>query len=184
MDQKLETSEAREEVNARQKAEPLFNLLKKLGLSVDSQWHEPVFTVEGSEELIASIPGGHTKNLFLKDKKGRIFLVVAHVDTQVDLKTLHQKIGAQGRLSFGDSERMQAMLGVTPGSVTIFGIMNDADGAVTLVLDANLMKYEIINGHPLTNWATTSISRVDLMSFCEATGHPPLITNLGDASNE
>ncbi len=168
----------------RARAEPLFAYLAERGIAATTTWHAPVFTVDASADLISRLAGGHTKNLFLKDKKGRIFLVVAEQDTDVDLKGLHRKIGAQGRLSFGDAARMQALLGVFPGAVTAFGLMNDHEGAVTLILDERLLRHDIINAHPLTNAATTSISRVDLMRFFEATGHAVTVVDLTATGDE
>lgn len=142
--------------------------------------HEAVFTVAESRHVKAAIPGGHTKNLFLKDRKDRVFLVVAEGHAAIDLKRLHEKIGANGRLSFGKPELLYELLGVTPGSVTAFGVVNDLDHRVTVVIDAALMDFELINGHPLENTATTSIHRDDLVAFLIATGHPPLIVAVSD----
>lgn len=150
------------------------------GIEAVTHDHVPVFTVAESASVKANIPGGHTKNLFLKDKRGRIFLVVAEGHAVIDLKRLHEKIGADGRLSFGKPELLYELLGVTPGSVTAFGIVNDVDNRVTVVIDAALMQHAIINGHPLENSATTSIKREDLVAFLTANGHPPLIVAISD----
>lgn len=158
----------------------LMAFLDALGIRTTTVEHPPLFTVSQSQELRGRIEGGHTKNLFLKDKKGRIFLLVAEEESTVDLKALHRRIGAQGRLSFADGERMQALLGVEPGSVTAFGVLNDADGAVTVVLDRALLGHDIVNCHPLTNEATTTIARDDLLAFFAATGHSPLVIALDD----
>jgi Ala-tRNA(Pro) deacylase len=117
--------------------------------------------------------GGHTKNLFLKDKKGAYFLVTVEEEAIVDLKTVHNTIGASGRVSFGKPEALMELLGVSPGSVTVFGAINDTEGRVKIVLDEGLMRDETINAHPLTNEATTSIRRDDLLAFLNATGHQP-----------
>ncbi|MBV6657653.1 MAG: prolyl-tRNA synthetase associated domain-containing protein, partial [Devosiaceae bacterium] len=132
-----------------------------------------VFTVEQSQHIHRQIEGAHTKNLFLKDKKGTLFLVTAAHGTQVDLKTL-----GCGRLSFGKGELLEATLGVTPGSVTAFAIINDTDKAVRFVLDANLLAADTINGHPMQNTATTSIARDDLFAFVERTGHAVEVIDL------
>lgn len=156
----------------------LFQLLDKLQIAVTTVDHPPLFTVQESQALRGTIPGAHTKNLFLKDKKGRYFLLTVAEDAEVDLKSVHKVIGASGRVSFGSSERLMELLGVSPGSVTVFGLINDADGAVTMVIDAALMENATINAHPLSNDATTSIARDDLVRFVRETGHEPLILNL------
>ncbi len=152
--------------------------LSELNIRTRTMVHEAVHTVEESQALRGSIPGAHTKNLFLKDKKGRLFLVVAEEATPVDLKTLHTRIGAQGRLSFGSPEQMRERLGVEPGSVTAFGVVNDGEEAVTLVLDERLLPHDILNCHPLTNRATTSIARDDLMTLFASVRHEPLVARL------
>ena len=151
--------------------------LAELGIETATVDHAPVFTVGESGELYDKIPGGHTKNLFLKDAKGALFLIVAHHDTRVDLKRLPPVIGS-GRLSFGKSELLEQVLGVQPGSVTAFALMNDGDQAVQVVIDENLMRFETINLHPMENSATTSIAREDLLRFIRATGHTPRIAAL------
>ena len=156
----------------------LFQLLDKLQIAVTTVDHPPLFTVQESQALRGTIPGAHTKNLFLKDKKGRYFLLTVAEDAEVDLKSVLKVIGASGRVSFGSSERLMELLGVSPGSVTVFGLINDDDGAVTIVLDATLMENATINAHPLSNDATTSIARDDLLRFIRETGHEPLILNL------
>lgn len=153
----------------------LFALLERLGIATTTHEHAAVFTVAESRHVKERIPGGHTKNLFLKDKKGRLFLVVALGDAVIDLKRLHEVIGASGRLSFGSGELLEEVWGVKPGSVTPFGAIADPEGRVTVVLDAAMMRHEILNYHPLENTATTSIRRDDLVTFLEATGHRPLI---------
>ena len=152
----------------------LFAFLDGLGIAHKSVTHPPLFTVEQSQALRGTISGGHTKNLFLKDKKDAVFLVVAPEDASIDLKTLHRKLGA-ARFSFGSSALLEELLGVSPGAVTAFGVMNDTARRVNVVLDAGLMENAVINCHPLTNTMTTSIGRDDLVKFLEATGHPPRI---------
>ena len=148
--------------------------LDGLGIPTETHDHPPVFTVAESASVKAAIPGAHSKNLFLKDRKGRLFLVVARDDTAIDLKRLHDAVGAAGRLSFGSAELLLEVLGVEPGSVTPFAALNDGDGRVTVVLDAALMAHERLNFHPLVNSRTTTISREDLVRFLRATGHDPL----------
>src|SRR6187397_3031293 len=122
--------------------EELFEALDRLGIAHPTVSHPPLFTVEQSQSLRGAIPGGHTKNLFLKDKKGALYLVTALEDAQIELKSLHRRLGATGRFSFGSAEQMLETLGVLPGSVTPFGVINDADLRVTMVLDAELMRHE------------------------------------------
>lgn len=155
----------------------LFQRLAELGIPTTTTDHPPVFSVGESEAIYAQIPGGHTKNLFLKDAKDQLFLVIAHHDTQVDLKALPKAIGS-ARLSFGRAELLEEVLGVKPGSVTGFAVMADPALRVKVVFDAALMAFETINLHPMENTATTSIARDDLLRFIRATGHEPQITAL------
>ncbi len=151
--------------------------LAGLGLQTTTIEHEAVFTVAESEKIERNLAGGHTKNLFLRDAKGRLFLVVAESHTVVDLKTLHKVIGA-GRLSFGKPDLLAEVLGVPPGSVTAFAVINDPTRRVSVVVDRALMGYDTINCHPLVNTATTNIARDDLLNFLRATGHEPAICDL------
>lgn len=153
----------------------LLAFLDGLGIAHGTKDHAPVFTVAESAALCGQIPGGHTKNLFLKDKKDRFFLLTVEENAVVDLKTVHQIVGGASKFSFGKPEKLLEYLGVTPGSVTTFGAINDTTHQVTIVLDEGLMRRDIINCHPLTNDATTSIGRDDLIRFLEATGHTPLV---------
>lgn len=153
----------------------LFDCLDALGIAHTTMRHPPVFTVAESQDLRDQIPGGHTKNLFLKDKKGACFLITMEENAQVDLKSIHTLIGASGRVSFGKPEALMQMLGVTPGSVTILAAINNPGREVTIVIDAPLLEHEIINAHPLSNDATTSIGRDELLRFLAHTGHQPRI---------
>jgi Ala-tRNA(Pro) deacylase len=153
----------------------LFAFLDKLGIAHQTVQHPPLFTVEQSRSLRGQIAGGHTKNLFLKDKRGALFLVVAPEDAAVDLKSLHRLLGASGRFSFGAADLMREVLGVEPGSVTPFAALNDTARRVTVVLDAGMLAHVTLNFHPLVNTMTTSIGRDDLVRFLAATGHPPRI---------
>jgi Ala-tRNA(Pro) deacylase len=157
----------------------LFAFLDRLGIAHHTVRHPPLFTVEQSQALRGTIPGGHTKNLFLKDKKDAVFLVVAPEDARVDLKTLHHKLGA-ARFSFGSADLMRELLGVDPGAVTPFGVMNDTALRLNVVLDAGMMENAVLNYHPLANTMTTSIARDDLVKFLEATGHKPRIERVVD----
>jgi Ala-tRNA(Pro) deacylase len=149
--------------------------LADLGIAVSTVRHPPLYTVADSQALRGEIPGGHTKNLFLKDKKDNYFLVTVGEEAVVDLKQIHHLIGASGRVSFGKPEMLMELLGVIPGAVTVFGLINDKGARVKAVLDQELMDHAVINGHPLTNEATTSIAAADLIKFVEATGHDPVI---------
>jgi Ala-tRNA(Pro) deacylase len=157
----------------------LFAFFDSLGIAHRTVTHAPLFTVEQSQALRGTIPGGHTKNLFLKDKKDAVFLVVAPEEGRVDLKTLHHKLGAS-RFSFGSAALLEELLGVSPGAVTAFGAINDKSGRVNVVIDAGLMQHATINCHPLVNTMTTSISRDDLVKFLEATGHTPRIEQVAE----
>jgi Ala-tRNA(Pro) deacylase len=159
----------------------LFAYLDRLGIAHKTVTHPPLFTVEQSQELRGTIPGGHTKNLFLKDKKDTVFLVTAPEDARVDLKTLHHKLGA-GRFSFGSAALLEELLGVSPGAVTPFGAINDKAARVNVVIDTGLMEHAIINCHPLINTMTTSIGSADLVKFLEATGHTPRIERVTEAA--
>src|SRR5262245_59521432 len=139
----------------------LLNRLEEIGIEARTVEHPPVFTVAESSALDRQIPGGHTKNLFLADANGGLWLVVAHAHTRIDLKALAKAIGA-GRLSFGRPGLLMATLGVAPGSVTAFALINDPEGKVGVIVDATLMAFETINSHPLENTATTNIARDDL----------------------
>ncbi len=152
--------------------------LAHLGIEARTVAHEAAFTVAESRHLVRDLPGAHTKNLFVKDKKGRFFLVVAEQEQRIDLKRLHERIGASGRLSFGTAEQLIELLGVTPGSVTALSLMNDRGRRVSLVVDAGLAKADRINCHPLVNTMTTSLPREGLFTFFRATGHQPLIVEL------
>ncbi|MDH4440646.1 MAG: prolyl-tRNA synthetase associated domain-containing protein [Rhizobium sp.] len=157
------------------RAEDLIRFLDALGIPHKTKTHPPVFTVAESVSLRDEIPGGHTKNLFVKDKKDQFFLLTVEENASVDLKTVHTVIGAASKVSFGKPEKLMEYLGVAPGSVTAFGAINDTGLKVTFVLDKDLMQHDLINCHPLSNDATTSIARDDLLRFLEATGHSPLV---------
>jgi Ala-tRNA(Pro) deacylase len=153
----------------------LFAFLDRLGIAHSTMSHPALFTVEQSQALRGQIPGGHTKNLFLRDKKGAFYLVVAQEDAAIALKDLHRRLGASGRFSFGSAEAMGELLGVVPGSVTPFAAINDTAGQVTVVLDREMLVNEVLNFHPLVNTMTTSIRRDGLIEFLAATGHRPRI---------
>lgn len=156
----------------------LLERLAELGIQSRTVMHEPVFTVEQAKALRGEIPGGHVKNLFLRNKKGAMWLVTCLEDRQIDLKALGEKLGA-GRLSFGSAERLMQYLGVIPGAVTPFAAVNDKQGKVQVVLDAPVLEVAPVNPHPLDNAMTTSIEPKDLVRFLEAVDHPPQILDLG-----
>ena len=159
----------------------LFDHLLTLGIKTTTIEHPAVFTVGESEALHRQIPGGHTKNLFLKDAKDQLWLIVAESHTPVDLKALHKQLGA-ARFSFGKPDLLLEVLGVTPGSVTALAVINDTTGRVSVVVDAALMRYDTINCHPLENTATTSVPRDGLIAFLRETGHEPRIVAIGETA--
>jgi Ala-tRNA(Pro) deacylase len=155
----------------------LFAYLDSLGVAHQTVWHPAVFTVEEArtQRDRDHLVGGFTKNLFLRDKKGALFLVVAPEDAVIELRSLHRLLGATGRFSFASAELMRELLGVEPGSVTPFAVINDKAGRVTVVLDAAMMAHAVLNFHPLVNTGTTTTSRDGLLKFLGATGHKPRI---------
>ena len=159
--------------------EQLIAFLDSHGVATTTVEHPPLFTIEDSQALRGEIPGGHTKNLFVKDKKSRLFLLVLGEETVVDLKRVHEKIGAQGRVSFGSAKLLEEVWGVAPGAVTPFGAINDEAGRVKVVLDEAMMRQERLNFHPLVNTRTTGLASADLVKFLRATGHEPMIAALG-----
>lgn len=162
----------------------LFAALDALGIPHQTVKHPPVFTVEQARALRGQIPGGHTKNLFLRDKKNALYLVVAEEDAEIELKGLHRLLGASGRFSFGSADLLREVWGVEPGSVTPFGAINDTEGRVTVVLDAAMMEHTRLSYHPLVNTMTTSINRDDLVKFLKSTGHEPRIVRVSGRSAE
>jgi len=156
--------------------EDLLRFLAQLGVEATTCDHPPVFTVDEGEGIKASLPGAHTKNLFLRDTCGQLWLVSAEGHAAIDLKRLHRGIGS-GRLSFGKPEAMLQALGVTPGSVTAFALINDDDHRVRFVLDRTLAEAAFVNFHPLTNTATTTVSGEGFRQFLKALGVTPLVVD-------
>ena len=152
----------------------LLDRLASLGIRSTTLDHPAVFTVAESTGLEQQLSGGHTKNLFLKCKKGKFYLVVALNDAAIDLKSLHGRIGS-GRLSFGSAAALDELLAVKPGSVTPFALINDTTQSVTVILDEAMMRHDFLNYHPLENTATTNIARDDLLRFIRSCGHEPRI---------
>ncbi len=150
--------------------------LAALGIPARTVDHPPVFTVEEAARYKGNLPGAHTKNLFLRDKQGkRMWLVCVLAERDVDLRGLPERIDAKPRLSFGSEDRMMRYLGITPGAVSPFAIINDHGGHVQVVLDRALLAGDIVNLHPLDNAKTTAIGPADLLRFLEAERHAPLV---------
>ena len=154
----------------------LLATLAELGIAYTNHHHAPVMTVEQSRALRGPLPGLHAKNLFLKDKKGGQWLVVAEESQTIDLKDLRQRL-AVANLSFAKPERLMDALGVTPGTVTPFAVINDPSGAVRVVLDQALANAAAASFHPLDNAQTTTVSGTGLLSFLDAMQHPPLLVD-------
>ena len=145
--------------------------LREHGIEPARHEHPPVMTVEESERLVPPLPGAKTKNLFLRDPKGRRhFLVTVPHDRAVDLDALGAALGA-GRLGFASAERLATHLGITPGSVSLLALVNDAKGAVEFVIDCTLWEADAVHAHPLVNSATMVLTHADLERFVAATGH-------------
>ena len=151
------------------------------GVAQTTHDHPPVFTVDEGHEIKAAMPGAHTKNLFLKDKKGRLWLISARQDTVIDLKATPRTIGSD-RVSFGNEALMYETLGVRPGSVTALGLINDVERRVTFVIDKRLWEAEIVNFHPLTNTATTALTQAAFRRFMSEIGREPLVVDFSGAS--
>jgi Ala-tRNA(Pro) deacylase len=154
--------------------EDLFQILQKLEIEYKLHHHAPIFTVEEGEPLKAAIPGLHCRNLFLADKKKTMFLVVAANETQVYLKTLESRLGC-ARLSFGSADRLWRALGIRPGSVCPFTVVNDTEHCVQVILDGLMMRAPLVCYHPLDNRMTIGLSPAGLLRFFEYTGHQPQI---------
>lgn len=162
-------------------APALLALLADLDISYRLYHHQPVFTVEESLEIEREMPGAHCRNLFVRDKKGTMFLVVARNETAIDLKKLMTLLDC-GRLSFGSADRLWTYLGVRPGSVCPFAVINDRNQQVRIVLDHSMMGYEIVNYHPMENHMTIGLSPDDLLTYIRHTGHEPWILDLTPAA--
>ena len=162
------------------KPQDLFDRLDRAGIAHTTLEHAPVFHVGEGAGVKARLAGGHTKNLFLKDAKGRLWLITALGETKIDLKSLPTRIGS-AKLSFGSPELLAEVLGVEPGSVTPFALINDADRRITLILDAALVASDPVNFHPLTNTATTQVSQVGFQTFLNGLGIEPLVVDFAVA---
>ena len=157
----------------------LLSLLESLKIDSETVDHPAIFTVEEGRDLKSSMPGGHSKNLFVKDKKGALYLATGWSDTKVDLVGLGKALGAKGRLSFGKPDLMSQTLGVIPGAVTPFTLINESAKALTtMILDAKLMSFDRVWFHPLENTASTAISPDGLLKFIRHCGFEPKIIDL------
>jgi Ala-tRNA(Pro) deacylase len=163
--------------------EDLLARFRSLDITVKTAEHPPLFTVEESRALRGNIPGAHTKNLFLKCKKGTLWLVVALEGTAISMKRLHTTLGC-GRLSFGKPELLLDVLGVPPGSVTPFSLINDTQTRVSVVLEDRMMGHGMLNFHPLENTATTTIASDDLLKFIASCGHQPAILRVSETDSD
>ncbi len=163
---------------AHQIEAPLLARLADLGIEIAMHRHPALHTVEESRALRGAMPGSHIKNLFLRDKKRSQWLVTVPEDASVDLKALRHILGARGNLSFGSAELLETSLGVKPGSVTPFAVLNDVEAVVTMVLARSVLEQNPINAHPLHNEATAAIGRDELVRFLDACGHPPQLIDL------
>jgi Ala-tRNA(Pro) deacylase len=161
----------------------LFARLDELGIKYKVHQHPPVFTVAESEHVTAHIPGVHCRNLFIRDKAEKMFLVVVANEIRIDIKKLQALLGC-GRRSFGAAERLWRTLGIRPGSVCPFAIINDKACAVTVILDKSMMGADIVNYHPMENHMTIGLTPGDLLKFVESCGHKPHIIDLGPAAPE
>jgi len=151
----------------------LYSLLDANGIAYTHHTHPPLFTVEESRALRGELPGGHVKNMFMKDKKGAIWLATCLEDRQIRIRDLEKEIGAKN-FSFGKAELLWEVLGVRPGAVTPFGLINDTGHRVRVVLDAQMLERDPLNFHPLHNEATTAISKDGFLKFLALTGHQPV----------
>jgi Ala-tRNA(Pro) deacylase len=163
--------------------EELFARFDELGIAHRTYSHPPVFTVAEAAALRGSLPGAHCKSLFLKDKKGGFWLAVMLEERRIDLKKLAARLTAP-RFSFGGAIDLHRLLGVRPGSVTPFALLNDVGHLITPVLDAAMLEYDLLNYHPLENDRTTAISAADLLRLIEASGRVPRIADLAGLERE
>lgn len=162
-------------------SDDLFALFKEMGIAYQTVKHPPMFTVEDGREWHDKILGLHCKNLFLKDKKGQIWLACLPGDKRADIGRLEKQLGSGRRLSFAKPELLLEVLGLTPGSVTPFGLLNDKERRVAVILDSDMMAADLIHFHPLHNAESTTIASADLLRFIKSLGYEPLILDCGAA---
>lgn len=168
--------------SADEREAALYRLLRELGIAWRTVAHVPVFTVEEARAARGATAGGHTKNLFVKDKRGNLWLMVVREELRIDLNALAKEVGAS-RFSFGSEMLLAETLGVPAGSVTPFALMNDAAANVRVVLDSGLMKLDPLCFHPLRNDRTTAIATADLMRFLRGTGHEPDVREMPERAS-
>jgi len=156
----------------------------QLGIEAPSVPYPAHRTVEEGKALRGNMPGTFTKNLLLKDKKGRLFLMVAHEDQSIDLKVLHKQIGANGRLGFASADLMRSALGIEPGALTPLALLNDKRRIVTIIIDAGLVNVDQLNFHPLVNTQSIGLKPPDLLNFIKSCGHKAIIVDLNNTEPE
>lgn len=161
--------------------EQLLERLTALGIPAQTASHPPLRTVEDSKRLRGELPGGHVKNLFLRDKRGKHWLLTTLEDVKLDLKAMAQRLGA-GKFSFASADDLDRLLGIPPGAVSPFAVINDAGHAVTVVLDQAMLAITPLNFHPLRNDRTTTIAAADLLRFLQAVSHAPIVFDFSEAA--
>jgi Ala-tRNA(Pro) deacylase len=155
-------------------SDELLAYLASLGIAATTSTHPPLRTVDDSKRLRGELPGGHVKNLFLRDKRGRHWLLTALEDARIDLKRMAQRLEA-GKFSFANADALKTMLGIEPGAVSPLAVINDKERQVTVVLDEQMLTHDPLNVHPLRNDRTTTLPTGDLLRFLQACGHPPMV---------
>jgi Ala-tRNA(Pro) deacylase len=162
-------------------SDDLLSRLESLGITARTASHPPLFTVEESKRLRGELPGGHVKNLFLRDKRGQHWLLTTLEDSKVDLKEMARRLDA-GKFSFASHDALAELLGIAPGAVSPLAVVNDVEGRVNVVLDEALLAHDPLNVHPLRNDRTTALAPSDLVRFLADCGHPPKILPFAAAS--
>ena len=151
---------------------PVVERLRDLGIAFERHEHPPVATVEAAAEHWAGIDAAHCKNLFLRNQKGdRHYLLILEHSKKADLRAVANQIG-DGKLSFGSPERLLKHLGLTPGSVSPFGLIHDTTHSVRVVVDRDLQSAARLSFHPNINTATLVVSKDDFVRFLAACGNP------------
>lgn len=152
----------------------VFAAFESLGIEHDTLVHIPLYTVEEAKTVKYGLAGAHTKNLFLRNKKGRMFLLVIEQNRRVDLKALRDQLELTGgQLAFASTERLMMYLGVVPGSVSPLAVINDHDSKVSVYIEKALLEHDSIYLHPCRNTHSTRISTQDLLKALSAWGHEP-----------
>ncbi|WP_426183458.1 prolyl-tRNA synthetase associated domain-containing protein [Microbacterium sp. TWP3-1-2b2] len=164
--------------------EALLTYLGEIGVDAPIVAYPAHTNVEEGKRLRGDLPGTFTKNLLLKDKKGNLFFVTAHEDTDIDLKTLHTRIDARGRLGFASADTMTERLHVTPGTATPLALFNDTQQAITLIVDERLQDHEQVNFHPMTHTESIGLTWTDFTTFAAASGHTPVLSAMNDTEPE